>query len=282
MKRFSAIGAVLLLLSPGDSLAQGKAALAREAAESVLGRFGKEAAKESVEGLTRKIESLALKHGDDAVLAVKKVGPQAFHLIEASGEYGAESVQLMARYGDDAVWIVARKNRLAIFVKYGDTAGEAMMKHGEIAEPLLESAGKSAAGAFRSVSPQNGRRLAMMGLDGDLARIGRTPELLDAVAKYGDPAMDFIWKHKGALQAAAALAAFLDTPEPYLEGKEDIASAATAKSAKPEIDASAPVALQPTKELHLGLLAAGAVCAVSVGAAVRMARRRIVRQSGTG
>ena len=95
----------------------------------------------------------------DAVLAVKKVGPQAFHLIEASGEYGAESVQLMARYGDDAVWIVARKNRLAIFVKYGDTAGEAMMKHGEIAEPLLESAGKSAAGAFQSVSPQNGRRL---------------------------------------------------------------------------------------------------------------------------
>lgn len=50
----------------------------------------------------------------------------------------------------------------------------------------------------------------------------------------------------------------LDTPEPYLEGREDVAIAAVAKSAKPEIDAFAPVALQPTQELHWGLLAAGA------------------------
>jgi len=178
---------LMLSLVASKAHAQGKTALAREAAEFVMGRFGKEAAKDGLAGLTRRIEALAIKHGDEAAMAVKKVGPRAFRLVEEAGEHGTESVQLMARYGDDAVWIVARKNRMAIFVKYGDPAAEAMMKHGEVAEPLLESAGKSAAGAFQSVTTQNGRRLAMMGQAGDLARIGRTPELLDAVAKYEKP-----------------------------------------------------------------------------------------------
>lgn len=275
MKRFSIFGVLLplVVLSPGDSLAQGKSALAREAAESVIGRFGKEAAKESLEGMTRKIESLALKHGDEAVVAVKKVGPRTFRLIEESGEYGAESVKLMARYGDDAVWIVARKNRLAIFVKYGDTAGEAMMKHGEIAEPLLESAGKSAAGAFRSVSPQNGRRLAMMGLDGELSRIGRTPQLLDAVAKYGDPAMEFVWKHKGALQAAAALTAFLDTPEPYLDGTADITNVVAKSAVDPSGDKLVPTA-EPAGTLGWPHGTALGLCLVGGYLAVRKARQR--------
>ena len=142
----------------------------------------------------------------------------------------------------------------------------------------MATTGKSAAGAFRSVSSQNGRRLAMMGLDGDLPRIGRTPELLDAVAKYGDPAMEFVWKHKGALQAAAALTAFLDSPEPYLDGTVNITNAAAEKTAKPETEQSAPVGLQSMKELHWGLVAAGAACAVGVGVAVG----RAARQSGTG
>ena len=154
---------------PNVSDAQGKAVLAREAVEYAMRKFSKEVAEVGVETMTRKIETLAIKYGDDVFLAVRKVGPRTLRIVEESGEYGLESVKLMARYGDDAVWVVAKKNRMAIFIKYGDNAAEGMMKHGEIAEPLLTSFGKPAAGALKSVSSQNCRRLAILANDGQFA-----------------------------------------------------------------------------------------------------------------
>ena len=162
---------LVLGLTPNLSVAQSKVRLAKEVAEYVLGKFGAEVGQEGVETLTQKVSTLAAKHGDDAFDAVKKVGPRSFRLIEEAGEHGAQSVKLMARHGDDAVWVIAKPNRLTIFAKYGDDAAEAMMKHGEIAEPLLTALGKPAAGALKSVSEQGGRRLAMMAQDGELARI---------------------------------------------------------------------------------------------------------------
>lgn len=203
--------------------AQGKAALAREMAEYVMKKFGKEVADEGVETLTRKIETVIVRYGDDGVAAIKKVGPRSFRLIEEAGENGAESVKLMAKYGDEAIWVVGKKGRLAIFVKYGDDAAEAMIKHGEIAEPLIDKFGDSAALALKSVSSQNARRISMLDDTGELAAIGSTPELLAVVGKYGDAAMDFVWKNKGALTVAAALTAFLSDPEPFVNGTRDLA-----------------------------------------------------------
>ena len=215
-------GLLLSVLFTNGTYAQGKAALAKEAAEYVLRKFGREAADEGVETLTRKIETLAIRHGDDAIPAVKKVGPRVFRLIEEAGEHGTHSIKLMAKYGDDSIWIVSKQNRLAIFVKYGDDAAKSMIKHGEIAESLIQSLGKPGASALNAVSSQNARRLAMMADDGQLTKIGRTPELLEVVATYGDRAMDFIWKHKGALAVTAALTAFLANPEPFIDGTADI------------------------------------------------------------
>lgn len=216
---------VLLLVfpRPTPASAQGKAAIAREMAEYVMKKFGKEVADEGVETLTRKIENVILKYGEDGVAAVKNVGPRSFRLIEEAGENGLESVKLMAKYGDEAVWVVGKKGRLAIFVKYGDNAAEAMIKHGEIAEPLITKFGDSAALALKGVSSQNARRISMLEDAGELAAIGRTPELLTVVGKYGDAAMDFVWKNKGALTVAAALAAFLSDPEPFINGSRDLA-----------------------------------------------------------
>jgi hypothetical protein len=213
----------LLFAKPSPVFAQGKAALAREMAEYVMKKFGKEVADESVETLTRKIQTVILKYGDDGVAAVKKIGPRSFRLIEEAGENGLKSVKLMAKYGDEAIWVVGKKNRLAIFVKYGDNAADAMIKHGEIAEPLIGKFGDSAALALKKVSPQNARRISMLEDAGELAAIGRTPELLRVVGKYGDKAMDFIWKNKGALTVAAALTAFLANPEPFINGSLNLA-----------------------------------------------------------
>ena len=276
MMRLYAIGLALLafLICPEISHAQGKVAVAREAAEYVVGRFGKEAAKEGVEGLARKIEVLALKHGDDALIAVKKVGPGTFRLVNEAGEHGLDAVKIMAKYGDDAVWIVAKKNRIAIFAKYGDNAGEAMMKHGEIAEPLLESAGKSAAGALNSVSTQNGRRLVMMGEQGELTQIGRTPQLLDVVTKYGDRGMDFVWKNKASLAVAATLATFLANPEPFITGAADITKVVAENAIKPLADASSQVASEAARRINWTLVAVCGACIVGALVGVRMAFRR--------
>jgi len=217
-----ALALCLSLVSPCVLWAGLPSKAIQEAAEYVFRKGGKEATELGLETITKKIETLVLKYGDDAVVAVKKAGPKTFRIVEEAGENGLVSVKLLARYGDDAVWVVAKKKRLAIFVKFGDDAAESLMKHGEIAESLLGSFGKPAAGALKAVSTQNGRRLAMMADDATLSRIGRTDELLAVVAKYGDGAMNFIWNNKGALTVAATLTAFLANPQPFIDGTVDI------------------------------------------------------------
>lgn len=107
---------------------------------------------------------------------------------------------------------------LAIFVKYGEPAAGAMIKHPGVAEPILEEFGAPAAKALEILSGQNARRLAMLQSDGELATMAGGGELFNVVAKYGDPAMDFIWKNKGSLTVAAGLTSFLADPEPFING----------------------------------------------------------------
>jgi hypothetical protein len=218
---------------PAVSYAGISSKAAKEAAEFVLRKFGKEAEEQGLQTLTRKIEALGLKYGDDAVTAVKKVGPRAFRYIDEAGEGGLQSVKLLARYGDDAVWVVSKPNRMAIFAKYGDDAAEAMMKQGQIAEPLIESLGTPAANVLKTVTTQNGRRLAMMAEEGTLAKIGRTDQLLSVIGKFGDRGMNFVWRNKGTLGVAAALTAFLANPQPFIDGTVDLTQAAAESIGQP-------------------------------------------------
>jgi hypothetical protein len=268
--RFLLTVSTAFLLLPAISLAQGEAKLASEAAEYVMRKFGKEATEVGVEKLTRKIETLAIKHGDEAFVAVRKVGPREFRLVEETGEHGLQSVKLMAKYGDEAVWVVAKPNRMAIFVKFGDNAAEAMMRHGEIAEPLLQSIGKPAVGALKAVSSQNGRRLAMLAEDGQLAKIGRTPELLDVVTKYGDRAMDFIWRHKGALTVTAALTAFLTNPEPFLDGAADIMKVVAENAVKPIANVPGQIASEAARQTNWTVAVMSVLCVIGLLIAMRM------------
>jgi hypothetical protein len=80
---------------------------------------------------------------------------------------------------------------------------------------------------------------------GELTRIGRTPEVLAIIEKYGDKAMQFIWNHKGALAVAATLTAFLAEPEPFINGVKDITQAV----AKPLAEVPAIAAREGTAEV---------------------------------
>lgn len=280
MFRRFAVGVFLLMLVAASGQAGVKTKAAGEAAEYVLRKFGVEAAGETAETLTRKIEVFAVKHGDEALAAVKRVGPRSFRIAEEAGEHAPAAVRLMARHGDEALWVVTKKSRMALLAKHGDNAAEAMIKHGEIAEPLVESLGKPAADALKSLSAQNGRRLAMLAEDGTLPKIGRTEALLQVVAQHGDRAMDFIWRNKGPLTVAAALTAFLANPQPFLDGTADITRVVADSAARPLAAAATEAARRThwTAVLAVGLLLAGALVALKIWLRHRAALRTV--QSG--
>lgn len=214
---------LLIILIAGKANSQ-KSAIAREVAEYLLGRFGREATEMGVETMTKKVGGLTAKYGDDTIAAVKKVGPSSFKYIEEAGEQGgSQVVKIMAKYGEESIHVITKPGRMAIFLQYGDDAAAAMLKHGGLSDPLIKQFGSPAASALSNISSQNARRIAMMAESGELATIGKTPEVLSTIGKYGDKAMEFVWKNKGALATTSAITAFIADPEPFINGVKDIA-----------------------------------------------------------
>jgi hypothetical protein len=201
----------------------GKAQAVKETVEYVLRAFGKEAAQEGSEKLAAKTESLALKHGDEVLTAVRKTGPRGLKLIDEAGANGHEAARLLGKFGDEARPIVSDPARLALASKYGDEAAQAIIKHPEIAEPVVAAYGKVGAKAMSEVNVTNGRQLAAMVDTGELAKIGRSEELLGVVGKFGDRGMEFIYKHRKVLAGGAVLTAFLANPQPYIDGTLELA-----------------------------------------------------------
>ncbi len=109
MKRFILVVVVASSLFVADvSRGDVKTAAVRETTEFVLKKFGIEAAEEGTEQLAKQIESLAVKHGDDALAAVKNVGPKAIKVAAEAGEQSGTAVKAMAKYGADGVEWVAK------------------------------------------------------------------------------------------------------------------------------------------------------------------------------
>ncbi len=217
MRQFLFIFFAIALLAPSLGRAQ-KIAVAREVAEQVLAKFGKEAAGETVETLVPKIARISARYGDDGITAIEKVGPRAFNVISEAGDHSAGVVTLMAKHGSESIWVVSKPKGMAIFVKYGDEGAEAIMKHKGIATPLIEKAGQPGVKALNAVNPANGRKLVNLVDDGLIVPGQKSEELLGVVGRYGDRAMDFVWRNKGALAVGATLTTFLANPEPYIEG----------------------------------------------------------------
>jgi hypothetical protein len=243
--------AMLACVLASPVLAGPKTKAAQEAAEYLLSKFGKEAAEQGTEKLATKLESLAVKNGDEVFEAARKVGPTAVKAVEEAGEQGSKVAKLLAREGDRALWVAENPQRVKLLAEYGDEAAEAMIKHKGIAEPLITELREPAAKALAALDPQQARQLAKLAEGGELAKIGRSSELLDTIARFGNRGMDFVWKNKGALAVSAVLAAFLADPEPFIDGSRELAETATTAVV-------APVATHVAKDANwtwLGIVA---------------------------
>ncbi|MGA8611151.1 MAG: hypothetical protein WB760_05450 [Xanthobacteraceae bacterium] len=244
---------VALLMAAGTPLAQADAGskLAQEAAEYVMGRFGRQVAKEGVESLAARIECYAARHGEGFYAAVRKVGPSAFRLVEEAGEHSPQAISILSRFGEDgAVWVVSRPRAMTLVLKHGEEAAAVLAKTRGVAEPAVSALGKPAVGAFGSLSTgQSARRLAMVAQGGELAATGQASEVLSVIAKYGDPAMDFLWRHKGVLASTVALTAFIANPEPYISGAKDITQIVAENTVKPLAEVPATVAREAAGEV---------------------------------
>jgi hypothetical protein len=205
----------------------------REAAEFAMKKFGRELAAEGAERFTARLAKAAERHGDDILHAVRKVGPKALRLADDAAENGPRVVKLLTRHGDDAVRVVGNPRSMNLFSKFGDDAADVMIRHKGIAEPLLEAGGGQAVKALGSLGPRAGRRLAMMHEAGELAQLGRTPELLAVIARGGDRMMEFVWKHKGSLAISATLAAFLADPDGFMSGVRETTVVVSEKVIEP-------------------------------------------------
>jgi hypothetical protein len=235
---FLVLAAALAAAPPARADAKSQAI--REATEYALQRFGIRAAtRETAEVLARRIAVSATKYGDQYVIAaVRQVGPRALRLVEEAGAHspqlGTQAARLLAQNGEHAAWVLSRPTGLAQFARFGEGAAAALIRHKSIAEPLIEAGGAPAVRALNAIGPQNGRRLAMLAAEGgEVAQLTHSPEMLDVLAKYGNPACDFVWRNKGTLAVSAVAATFIANPEPYLNGTKELAGIAATNIARP-------------------------------------------------
>jgi hypothetical protein len=137
------------------------------------------------------------------------------------------------------VALVAKPSTLSAIARFGDDAAEAFIKHGSVGEKLVGTFAREGAEALVKVTPQNGRRLAMLAADGTMK-----PELMSVVTRYGDEACEFIWRHKKSLATGAVLATFVASPEMYINGTQQLVTTVAETAVKPLAELPGAVATE--------------------------------------
>jgi|GEM_PF-732017 len=212
---------------------QGKITVARELVEQISKKFTKEVAEEGADRLATRLQPLLAKFGTEGSEAITRVGPRAVTLLEEAGEESVVVARMLARHGDDALWAVQNPARRSLIANLGDDAGVSLMRHGTIAENVLAQSGKPSVAALNRLSAQGGRRLAILAEDPSTRSLATNTDVLAIIGKYGDRAMDFVWRNKLALLTGTTLAAFVANPEPFLDGAIQVAEVASTQIAKP-------------------------------------------------
>jgi hypothetical protein len=254
MKAKSAMAVLLVaVLTPSvPAHAGGMTKGLREVLEYVGKKFGRDVAEEGVERVSVRMTRLAAKHGDEVVSkAFRRVGPRAGRIVEEAGDQGGLALRLLARHGDEAIPLVGRAGALNMVARFGDDAAVALLKHGTVGEKFVTQFAKEGAEALAKVTPQNGRRLAMLAAEGQMK-----PELMQVITHYGDQACEFIWKNKGALAIGTAFTAFVASPGAFLDGTQKLTATVADAAVRPLAEAPKAVAVEAAKNANWTVLGA--------------------------
>jgi hypothetical protein len=222
MKRVFLIFLAALLAATSIAQAGPAGSAVRESAEWIVKKFGAGRAGRTVDEVAATTARAVEKHGDEALPLLRSAGHAGFEALELAGRQSSDVIRLFARRGDEAVWLITQPKKLAIFMKHGDGAADALLKHPGIADDLIERFGSNAISPLQQLGKGGAQQLGMAAREGVFEAAPRSAEMLGVVGKYGDRAMDFIWRNKGALAATAALTAFLNNPEPFIQGTKDL------------------------------------------------------------
>ncbi len=220
-----AVAAVLLTGVPGTASA-GVGTLARELAEQLI-RVTSKVGRKTVDDLAHRIQRVLTRHGEDAADAIRKGGIEALEVLEKGGPHAPTRARILGRYGKRAMGIARDTRALKLIAHHGDELADLYLKHGRaVVTPLVTRYGDDGVRVLASLSPKQARRWAIMHRTGHWDKIPKTQQqakqLLEILAKYGDRAMDFIWRHKGALAVTATLVAFLRNPELYINTAKEL------------------------------------------------------------
>jgi hypothetical protein len=250
--RVVAAVSLLVVLIGMDSVQAGvPEQVARLAADEAARLLGRQAERAAMTTLSQRIARLAVEHGAETLVAVRRAGPEAVEVIERASRRGALASHLLGAHGSEALVIAREPALLDLVARHGDDAARALVRHPGLARQVIETTGAPGARALAGLSAQNARRLAMLAEDGTLIRIGRQDELLSAIERHGDRALDFVWRHKGVLVVGTLLAAFLQDPEPFLSGARELGGGVTSAVAQPVLGAVNHVGQAVTKPLTL-------------------------------
>lgn len=194
----------------------------KQVSKHVMTKFGKGSAGKTTEEFAENAAKIVAKHGDEALPLIRNGGHVGMKALEKAGAKTPDLIKFHARYGDEAVWMISSEKRLALFIKHGDGAGQAMVKHPQIAENLIEKLGIDAVGSLNKLSKTGAQKMGMAEKAGVLNATPESAKLMLVVEQYGDKAMDFIWKHKKVLVTTAVLSSFLSNPKPYIDGTKTL------------------------------------------------------------
>ena len=193
----------------------------REVAELIVTKFGTGTAGRTVEEVSAAMVRTAARHGEASLPLLKSAGHAGFVALDQAGAKAPDILKLFAQRGDEAVWLISDPVKLSLFLKHGQPAATALLKHPGIADPWITRYGDDAVGALNSLSRQGAQRLGMLANDGSTIA-AEMASLLPVIRSYGDEAMEFIWRHKGALAVTSVLATFIAHPESYISGAKEL------------------------------------------------------------
>jgi len=194
----------------------------REIVEELAQQIAPTARPEFTKTTLAQLEKITSICGNKSLDVIEKHGIVALRVFQNAGEEaGPYLVKGISLYGDDGLRLAQTAVGRSVLREGNEFAIRAVIKHTDAVVPLIRTYGDECAHVLTQLSPRNGRRLIQMVDEKSLAS-SDIQKLMGTIGKYGDDAMDFIWRNRKLLATATVLVAFINDPEPYLKGIKDL------------------------------------------------------------